>query len=59
MSSDFRLVNLGPKALFSEFKLTTSNGKSLESIDHPDVVSLMYKLLQSSFGKKDLSIGSE
>ena len=52
-----RLVNLGPIALFSNYKLTTSSGKHLEKIDHAHVVSLMYKLLTSSRGSDDLSIG--
>ena len=52
-----RLVNLGPIALFSNYKLTTSSGKHLENIDHAHVVSLMYKLLTSSRGSFDLSIG--
>ena len=50
---DIRLVNLGPIALFNEFILTTSNGKSLESIDHPHVLSLAYELLNSSFAQND------
>ena len=29
-TSDIRLVNLGPLALFSNYKLTTSSGKHLE-----------------------------
>ena len=52
-----RLVNLGPIALFSNYKLTTSSGKHLENIDHAHIVSLMYKLLSSSKGSDDLSIG--
>ena len=51
VSSDIRLVNLMPIAVFSEFNLTTSNGNSLESIDHPHVVSFMYKLLNSILGR--------
>ena len=51
--NDIRLVNLGPIALFSNYKLTTSSGKHLESIDHAHIVPLMYKLLTSS---KDLMI---
>ena len=56
---DIRLVNLGPIALFSNYKLTTSSGKHLENIDHAHIVSLMYKLLTSSRGNDDLSIGFE
>ena len=55
--NDIRLVNLGPIALFSNYKLTTSSGKHLENIDHAHIVSLMYKLLLSSKGSDDLSIG--
>ena len=55
--NDIRLVNLGPIALFSNYKLTTSSGKHLENIDHAHIVSLMYKLLSSSKGSDDLSIG--
>ena len=55
--NDIRLVNLGPIALFSNYKLTTSSEKHLENIDHAHVVSLMYKLLTSSRGSDDLSIG--
>ena len=55
--TDIRLVNLGPVALFSNYKLTTSSGKHLENIDHAHIVSLMYKLLTTSRGCDDLSIG--
>ena len=55
--NDIRLVNLGPIVLFSNYKLTTSSGKHLENIDHAHIVSLMYKLLSSSKGSDDLSIG--
>ena len=55
--NDIRLVNLGPISLFSNYKLTTSSGKHLENIDHAHIVSLMYKLLTSSKGSDDLSIG--
>ena len=55
--NDIRLVNLGPIALFSNYKSTTSSGKHLEKIDHAHIVSLMYKLLTSSKGSDDLSIG--
>ena len=56
-NNDIRLVNLGPISLFSNYKLTTSSGKHLENIDHSHIVSLMYKLLTSSKGSDDLSIG--
>ena len=55
--NDIRLVNLGPIALFSNYKLTTSSGKHLENIDHGHIVSLIYKLIRSSKGSDDLSIG--
>ena len=55
--NDIKLVNLGPIALFSNYKLTNSSGKHLENIDHAHIVSLMYKLLTSSKGSDDLSIG--
>ena len=54
---DKRLVNLGPIALISNYKLTTSSGKHIENIDHAHIVSLMYKLITSSRGSDDLSIG--
>ena len=56
--NDIKLVNLGSIALFSNYKLTTSTGKQLENFDRAHiVVSLMYKLLTSSKGSDDLSIG--
>ena len=55
--NDIRLVNLGPIALFSNLKLTTSCGKHLEDISHAHLVSLMYKLITSSKDSNDLSIG--
>ena len=55
--SDKKLVNLGPIALFSNFKLTTSSGKHLEDVSHAYLVSLMYKLITSSKNSDDLSIG--
>ena len=56
-ANDIRLVNLGPIALFSNYKLSTSSGKHLEEISHAHIVSLMYKLLTSSKDSDDLSIG--
>ena len=55
--NNIRLVNLRPIALFSNYKLTTSSGKHLENIDHAHIVPLMYKLLTSSKGSDDLSLG--
>ena len=40
-TSDIRLVNLGPKACFGIYKLTTSSGKHLEEISHAHIVSLI------------------
>ena len=56
-ANDIRLVNLGPIAFFSNYKLTISSGKHLEEISHAHIVSLMYKLLTSSKDSNDLSIG--
>ena len=56
-AKDIRLVNLGPIALFSNYKLTTSSGKLLEEISHGHIVSLMYKLLTSNKDGDDLPIG--
>ena len=56
-TSDIRLVNLGPIALFSNYKLTTSTGKHLEEVSHAHIVSLMYKLMTSNKDSDSLSIG--
>ena len=56
-ANDIRLVNLGPIALFSNYKLTSSSGKHLEEISHAHIVSLMYKLLTSCKDSDGLSIG--
>ena len=55
--NDIRLVNLGPIASSSNFKLTTSSGKHLEDIHHPHLDSLLYKLMTSSKDSEGLSIG--
>ena len=55
-TDDTRLINLGPIALFSNYKLTTSSGKHFENIDHARINCLMYKLLSSSRDSDDLSI---
>ena len=55
-ADDIWLIILAAIAFFSNFKLTSS-GKHLENIDHSHIVSLMYKLLTSSRGSEDLSIG--
>ena len=57
VGNDIRLINLGPIALFSNYKLTTFLRKHLENIDHAHMVSLKYKLLIPSRGSDDLSIG--
>ena len=54
---DIRFVNLAVITLFSIYKLTTSSGKHLEEINHAHIVSLLYKLLPSSRGSDDLSVG--
>ena len=56
-TDDIRLVNLGPIAIFSNYKLASASGKHLEEISHAHIVSLMYKLLASSKDSDDLSIG--
>ena len=54
--NDIRLVNLGPLALFSNFKLKISSGKHLEEISHSHLVSLMYKQITSAKGSDYLAI---
>ena len=39
--NEIRIVSLGPIALFSNYKLTTSSGKHLEDISHAHNVSLI------------------
>ena len=56
-NNEFRLVNMGPVALFSNYKLTTSSGKHLEEVSHAHIVSLLYKLITTAKGCDDLSIG--
>ena len=56
-NNDIRLVNLGPIALFSKYKQTTSSGKHLEDISHAQIVSSMYKLITGARDTDDLSIG--
>ena len=55
--NEIRLVNLGPVALFSNYKLTTSSGKHLEEVGHAHIVSLIYKIITTTKGCDDLSIG--
>ena len=54
---DIRMVNLGPIALVSNFNLTRSSGKHLETISHAHRVSLMYKLVSSAKDSSDLFFG--
>ena len=54
--NDLRIVNLGPIALLSNFKMTTSSGKHSEDISHDHFVSLLYKLITCSKDSDDLSI---
>ena len=56
---EISLVNLGPIALFSEVKLTTSSGKHLEKVDNLHPICLMYKLLTSSQQTSQLMYGFE
>ena len=39
-ANDTRLINLGPIALFSNYKLTTSSEKHLQGISHAHIVFL-------------------
>ena len=55
--NDIRLVNLGPVALFSNYKLSTSSGKHLEDVSHAHIVSFMYKLITTAKDMNILSIG--
>ena len=54
---DIRLVNLGPIALFSIFKLTLGSGIHLEDISHAHIASSLYKQISSAKDSDDLSIG--
>ena len=56
-ANDIRLVNLGPIALFSVYKLVTASSKHLEEVTHAHFVSLIYKIVTSSKDSDDLSIG--
>ena len=40
-NNDIRLGDLGPNALFSIYKMTTSSGKHLEDTNHAHIVSSM------------------
>ena len=52
-----RLVNGGPIALFSIYKLASSSGKHIEEFSHAHTVCLMYKLITSARNSDDLSPG--
>ena len=52
-----QLVNEGPIALFSDYKLQSRSGKHIEEINHAHLVCLMYKLITSARNTDDLSIG--
>ena len=54
---DIGLVNEGPIALFSSYRLKSSNGKHIEDINHAHNVRLMYTLITSGENSDDLSIG--
>ena len=47
---------MGPIALFSDFKLTTSSSKQLEDISHAHIVSFMYKLITRAKDFDDLPV---
>ena len=55
--NDICLVNLGPIALCSRVKLTSSGGNHFEENGHALIVPLMYKLLTSIKCSDDLCIG--
>ena len=54
---DIRVVNLGPIALFSIFRLSTSSGNYLEDVGHAHIVSSMYIIITRAKDSDDLSIG--
>ena len=56
-NNELRLVNLGPNAFFSNYKLTTCSGRYLEVISHAIFVSVLYKLITSAKDTDDLYIG--
>ena len=51
-----RLVNLGPIALFSNYKLTTNSGKHSEDFSNAHIVSLVYKIITTATRSDDLLI---
>ena len=54
---DTRLVNEGPIALFSNYRLQSSSGKHIEEHNHAHIASLLYKLVTSARNSDYLSIG--
>ena len=56
-ATDIRLDNLGPIALSSPYKLTTSSRKPVGDISSAQIVSSMYKLMTSAKDTEGLSIG--
>ena len=54
---DIRLVNEGPIALFSNYKLKSRSGKHIEEFNHAHIACLLYKLITSARNTDDLSIG--
>ena len=55
--NDIIIVNSGPVASISDFKLTTSSEKHLEDLSHANSVSFLYKLIVSAKRSDDLFIG--
>ena len=55
--NDIMLVNLGPIALCSNYRLTPISGKHLEDISHARIVSLLYILITGARDTDNLSIG--
>ena len=53
--NNINLVNLGPSASLSIYKMTTSSGKYLEDISHAHIVSLRYKQITSARSSDELS----
>ena len=53
---DINLVNLGPIALFSNYKLTIKSANYLEEFSHAQIVSLMYNLITSARDSGDFPI---
>ena len=56
-SDDIPLVNEGPIALFSNYKLQSSSRKHIEEINHAHIVCLVYKLITGARKTDGLSVG--